>query len=757
MQKAIIATVATLSVITGLLTGQVLRAAEVPDTTRKAAGATIEERTDSVAELQEFVVTAQKKLVESDGAKLTYNVEEDEQAQTSPVMDILRKVPGVSVDAEDNIKVNGQSSFKIFLNGREDPTLQGDVKNILKSMPASTIKKIEVISDPGAKYEAEGVGGILNIVTLQRQTLAGFMSNINLWCGNLGGGGSVSARTKVKNVTADIQVSYNNGKMFHKYTTTSQTYDDLTVTQEGENYRRQADQRKRINDYDYTGIRINTSWEPDTLNLFTLSGNLSFNNYGNRFDETTTGYDITGTKLWSYRRDAPKAEGDYRGGSVMASYQHTFGAAGAHNIVLSYSYSNNGNISDFLMHSYDDWNYPLDYTYSRSYYKGFSDTHIAQIDYSNPLRNWLTLEAGGKGSWYRNHQHSQASYGGSDMVLHPDMESDMRVNQFRDIWAAYVSADLSFNRLKGRAGVRYERTHMGLRYPVKQEMDYTSDLNDIVPNASATYSLTDASNFRLAYQMRISRPSLGVLNPYRNTVTEGQVYYGNPDIKSEKMHNIYLSYSNYDHPLSGTAKITYSRETNMVTDLIFMKDGLLNCTYGNIGRWQSVELELNLSWQPLQTLNINFFNGNSRVWMKADSELLKASKNYWQSYFNLSADYRFPCKLRLSGWGGFNTPWQDFQSKGESYYYYGIGISRGFLKDEALQLSLNANNIFPTHRKNTYTQQSETVMQTTSFRYPQWYIGVGVTFRFGGLTAQVKKTAASIESEAEASGGSKGK
>lgn len=729
---------------------------EVADSTASAAsGVALPDTTaQDVETLDEFVVTAQKKLVESDGAKLTYNVSEDPQAQSSPVMDILRKVPGVSVDAEDNIRVNGQTSFKIFLNGKEDPTLQGDVKNILKSMPASSIKKIEVISDPGAKYEAEGVGGILNIVTIQRQTLQGFMSNINLWFSNSMAGVGVSARTKVKNVTADLQIGYNSGQLFHQYASSVQKDENLTADTPGETRLRQTDQRIRFNDFNYTGIRLNTSWEPDTLNLFTVSGYLNFNKNYSTFSETTAGSDIAGTPLWSFRRETTSSPANYRGGSIQASYQHTFGAEGAHNLVLSYSYSNNGNDRDYRMRSFDDWNYPLDYVFSRSYSKGFSDTHILQIDYSNPLRKWITLEVGGKGSMFRNHNHSLASYGGEDGIMVPDDKSEMRIRQFRDVGALYASADFNLDKFRSRLGLRYEYTHMGLRYPELKDRDYTTILNDLVPNASVSYNFTDASNLRLAYQLRISRPSLNTLNPYRNSVTEGTLSYGNPNLKSEKMHNIYLSYSNYDHPLSGSVKLNYMHEANMITDIIFMSEGILNSTYDNIGRWQNLELEINLSWQPISDLNINLYNGNSRNWLKADSQILKSSKNFWQSYFNMSVDYRFPCKIRLSGWGGYNTPWQDLQSKGQSYYYYGLGISRSFLKEDALQISLNANTLFPTYRENTYTQQSETVKQTTTFRYRQWYVGLGINYRFGGLKAQVKRTAAQIEAESEAGAGS---
>lgn len=733
--------------------------AAADSTARAAAGvAPTDSVSTDVETLDEFVVTAKKKLVESDGAKLTYNVTEDPQAQSSPVMDILRKVPGVSVDAEDNIKVNGQSSFKIFLNGREDPTMQGDVKQILKAMPASSIKKIEVISDPGAKYEAEGTGGILNIVTITRQRLEGFMVNTNLWGGNNGIGTYVSARTKVRNVTADLSVSYNNGHLFHRYATSRNETDNLQATEPGELFRRSTHKRLRMNNYDYCSMRLNMSWEPDTVNLFTLSGNYNINNWSNPFNETTVGTDINGSRLWSYMRSTFKQDGNWHGGSIMGSYQHTFGAEGAHNIVFSYSYSNNGDNSDFLMNTHDIENYDdIDYIYTRSLSKGFSDTHIVQIDYANPFAKWITFEAGAKGTFFRNHNHSEGLYGMTPDDLAPREGTDSRANQFRDIMAAYVSANISYKRLKSRVGLRYEHTHMGMKYPDGYATDFSTNLNDLVPNASVTYNLTDASNMRLAYQLRISRPSLWVLNPYVNRMTEGEIRYGNPNLKSEKMHRITLSYSNYDHPLTGEVKLNYMYESNSITDIIFMYDGILNTTYANVGKSQNLELEANLSWSPVTDLNLNFYYSITRNWLKADSELLHRSKQYWQDNVTFSADYKFPCKIRLSGWAGYWSPWQDLQSKGQSGYYYGLGISRSFLKEDALTVGMNVNTLFPIYRENTYTQRSATVETRNTFRYPQWYFGASVSYRFGGLKAQVKKTAASIEADSEAGSSSKGK
>lgn len=178
--------------------------------------------------LEEVVVVAKKKLVESDGATLTYNVEDDPDSQTNNTIEMLRKVPMVTVDAEDNIKVNGNSNFKILINGKEDPMLSGDVSTILKSMPAATIKKIEVITEPGAKYDAEGTGGILNIITIGKQSLEGFMTNYSARISNRNYGLSFYGRTKINNVTASANINYSDALNIGYTNTNNTVVENLT-------------------------------------------------------------------------------------------------------------------------------------------------------------------------------------------------------------------------------------------------------------------------------------------------------------------------------------------------------------------------------------------------------------------------------------------------------------------------------------------------------------------------------------------------
>ncbi|MDD6228989.1 MAG: Plug domain-containing protein, partial [Bacteroidales bacterium] len=131
-------------------------------------------------ELDDLVITANKTVIKSDGAKLTYNVAEDESSKGQSVLDALRKVPMVTVDAQDNIRINGQTGFKIYVNGREDTMLESNYQRLLKAMPAESVKNIEVITEPGAKYDAEGVGGILNLITETKTQRDGYSGSIGL-------------------------------------------------------------------------------------------------------------------------------------------------------------------------------------------------------------------------------------------------------------------------------------------------------------------------------------------------------------------------------------------------------------------------------------------------------------------------------------------------------------------------------------------------------------------------------------------------
>lgn len=174
---------------------------------------------DDSKQLGEVTVTAQKKLVKVELDKLTYSLDDDPEAQTSNTLDMLRKVPMITVDGNDEIQLQGSTNFKIYVNGKPSNMMNNNPADVLKSMPANSVKDIEVITDPGAKYDAEGVGGIINIITT-RNVLEGYTASINADAsvlGRMGAGAYISAKFGKFGLTGNYKYNHENSPWSESY------------------------------------------------------------------------------------------------------------------------------------------------------------------------------------------------------------------------------------------------------------------------------------------------------------------------------------------------------------------------------------------------------------------------------------------------------------------------------------------------------------------------------------------------------------
>ena len=171
---------------------------------------------ESATMLKGVEIVAQKPLVKMDVDKMSYNVAEDEDAKAYTVLDMLRKVPMVTVDGQDNITVNGSSSFKVYVDGLPNVMFSSNPSMVFKSMPATAVKSIEVVTNPGAKYDAEGAAGILNIVMNKQnpqaaQSMNGYNGTVRASVGNkqLGGSVFINGQQGKFSYSANVMTSYN--------------------------------------------------------------------------------------------------------------------------------------------------------------------------------------------------------------------------------------------------------------------------------------------------------------------------------------------------------------------------------------------------------------------------------------------------------------------------------------------------------------------------------------------------------------------
>jgi len=220
---------------------------------------------EGVNTLNEVVITAVRPLIKNEVDKLTYNLEADPQTSTSTVIDILRKVPMLSVDGDDNVRLNGETNYKVLMNGRSTGMIVKNFKDVIKSMPASAIKSIEVITNPPVKYDSEGIGGIINIITHSRP--GGYNGSLNLGANSLGGyngGGYLAAQAGKFAISTNL---YGGKYISRESSSSSQTENFVS-----DSYRYSSSNGKNKGRSMFYNVGIEASYEIDSLNLITLSG-----------------------------------------------------------------------------------------------------------------------------------------------------------------------------------------------------------------------------------------------------------------------------------------------------------------------------------------------------------------------------------------------------------------------------------------------------------------------------------------------------
>ncbi len=693
----------------------------------------------SSQQLDEIVITGQRPLIEANGSTVTYNMEEDPSAENSTVLEMLRKVPMVTVDAQDNIYVNGQTNFKIYVNGKEDPMLSGNASTVLKNLPAGAIKKIEVILEPGAKYDAEGVGGILNIVTEGKKSVDGYLTTISAGVRNDYFNASLYGRAKFDKVTLSADVSF-----FDRYDgRTNRGYMERETFAPLEPSMLRQDVTFNNNNKFLNGS-ISMSWEPDTLNLFTLNVS-AYGGWGdNKFNTISNSYDANGIKQWG-NTQMMSVDWTWASLTTNASYQHNFNSKG-HNIILSYQYNHGWDSQKKWANYYDMENYIPEADWTYDYKNSPTNEHTIQLDYTNPISPLFKLETGAKGIFRRNSSDGYTNIGSDKNNMIPGNDNNtVALKQYQDVGAVYAAYSGSLNKWTLRAGLRYEHTRMGVDFSTPGYDNYHTNLNDFVPNAFLSFNPSQVQSLQASYQMRIRRPGVDELNPHRTEILSEMVQMGNPDLTSENTHTLALTYSNFAGRLSGNVRLFGSISNNQIGSYSYVQNDILYSTYMNVGKRRDAGLSLYGMYRFNNKINLSVNAMVSYVSLKFEEADI--SNHGWR--FNMGANFKYdmPWRLALNAYGGFSTPNISLQSRYSGWHYYGIGLSRSFLKDDRLKVTLNASNMFEASLHFRNTNKGTGYYNVMSMNNKSWSVGASFSYTIGSLQQDVKRTSKSISND----------
>lgn len=705
---------------------------------------------DATNELQGVEIVAQKPLVKVDIDKIEYNVEDDPDSKTNSVLEMLRKVPLVTVDGEDKIQVNGSSSFKVHVNGKPNNMMSDNPTEVLKSMPANSIKNIEVITNPGAKYDAEGVGGILNIVTVGGG-FDGYTATFSGNVSNTGAGGGVYATVKQNKFTITGRYNYNYNDRPRNYNNSARENKDGSVlSSDGSSKNKGA----------FQNGSVEASYEIDTLRLITMSFGMyggSNDSNGETYTWQTNPVSSSTDPVYSYRSFS-NSESSWYSVRGNIDYQRSFSKKDR---LLTFSYNINTRPQDSDSYTnYEDKTGTLPYPLYNNRSDGEQNTteHTFQADYTTPIGKYHTIEGGLK-YIIRNNISDDDRYEKNEAGNYElDVDGSSHFKHLNDILAAYTSYSIRYKAFSGKAGLRYERTMLDVEYKDRAGQDFSVDYNDLVPSASIGFKLGETQNIRTGYQMRIWRPGIWYLNPYYNDTDPTNVRQGNSKLESEKSHSFNLSYSSFTSKFNVNLSLSHAFNNNAIESVTELRnegqtDQYLYTTYENIGKSKRTDLSGYINWNA---------SPKTRVYMNlygSYSDLRSPSRNLRSSGFELfsysGVQHTLPWELRLSlNLMGY-TPYTSLQGKSRGGYDYSLGLNRSFI-DKRLTISAFAGNFFKKYQRHS-SQTFDTAFNMRSNNYySRQRFGVSISYRIGELKASVKKAARTINNDDEKGGGEGG-
>ena len=681
---------------------------------------------ESATMLKGVEIVAQKPLVKMDVDKMSYNVAEDEDAKAYTVLDMLRKVPMVTVDGQDNITVNGSSSFKVYVDGLPNVMFSSNPSMVFKSMPATAVKSIEVVTNPGAKYDAEGAAGILNIVMNKQnpqaaQSMNGYNGTVRASVGNkqLGGSVFINGQQGKFSYSANVMTSYN--KPGNTTTETEQIQSNgATQLLTSENDLKTP----------FTMGNLTLGYQIDSMSVLNLTAQV------NSMNIKTTGTSLT--TLSGYGNDfnygsTTEMKNKRTSFSGSLDYQRFFNQDHTKSLALTYQL-NYSPAKTEMTNSFNVVSDYIDLTDRYSDNKNNTTSHTFQVDYTTPIGKGQTLSLGGKLQLHDATADSKYYLKG---VYDPTSSSDYEYKN--SILAGYGEYAGNFNKLGVKAGLRYEYTWQDVEYHLGNGEDFKKTYGTLVPTASLQYTLSQGSNLGLTYNMRISRPGITYLNPYVDKTNPIALTYGNPELDVEKSHNFSLVYNLFNPKLMVNLNLHHNFMDNAIAQYSFYdSNNLLNTTYGNVVKSHQTGLSGYVNYLATKNTRL-FFNGGLN-YTDMRSDVLAQSNSGWTANAMIGLQQTLPWDLKLSAFAITSTKSYSLQGWNGGFNLLTGSLSKSLLKDK---LTLSVSGVVGLNKGGKLNIESRSsgkdFTSHTNVKVPIYGVTFTVSYTFGNSKIRAKQ------------------
>jgi len=686
-------------------------------------------------------ITAERSTVEIKLDKRVYTVGNDMMVRGGTVSDVLDNVPSLSVDAEGNVALRGNQSVTILIDGRPSNLAGSNVAEVLRLLPADSVDKVEVITNPSARYDAEGGGGIVNII-LKKGKANGFNGSVIANTGdpeNHGLSTNLNYRSENFNIFSNMGYNYRNNPG-NSFTNSEYLDQDTNETTSFTNERRTNDRlRKGFN------ASFGLEWFLSKTLTWTNSVNFRRNTGSNPaktyYDNYDAGYNFLNTRFRFNDEDSKESNLNY-----STSFTKKFNTEG-HELKIDASVSKNidnedANISDQIINTADTSNN----TFERTFNDQDEKRGLIQADYVLPFGEGSRFEAGYRGSFSELETDARAeTLIDGTYVNNPNYTNYLQYKE--KVNALYAQYGSKVGKFSYFMGLRWEDSNIDVN--LLTTGDYNKKrYNNFFPSGVFSYEFSQSSNISLSYSRRINRPRGRFLNPFSGLSSNINIFRGNPDINPSKTHAIDLGY------LKKWSKVTLNTSAYMnITDDTFQfvrqQSGQTSngvpitlTTPINLAKEYRFGFEFNVNYNPFKwwriNNNFNFYRNETKGdYTFSYVDETGVTVNDFQNFNNtayswtarVNSKITLPYKIDWQLNGNYEGPQNNAQGRRRGQYGINTALSKDLLKDKAT-IALNVQDIFNSRKMRVETYIPN---QVSSYSEMQWrvrQVTLSFTYRF---------------------------
>lgn len=660
--------------------------------------------------LQTVTVRGQKPLIEQRADGITFNAERLPAIAGSDAADILRKVPLLSIDANGGLSLRGSAQLRVFIDGKPSEVYASSVADALKSISGESIVRVEVITHPSARYDAEGTDGVVNIITRRNRENA-TNGNIRAVLGN-----------RSENLMGDVQRKA--GRWLLKADGFYQTYwnrnGSVLERETASLMIRQKSESRQVGYSCFGGV--SALFSLDSLNTLSVGYRLRWTPF--RTQTVADNFSLENDRLQpSFRRqlDTPV---DNVGNAFTIGYTGTSRDKQRELSILGTAFVFAGT------NQYDLAQYRQETVDFREQFKGQTQNRdlMLQADYSASFTDRVKWEVGAKFTQKSLRSDSRFDiYNGHTQAYEKDPVRSNAFTYQSAVAAVYSSVSVKLKTWQLVAGTRFERTD--LRAVFRNTALPIPSFQNLVPNLLISRNLSPKSSIKLGYTVKLVRPYFSALNPTVNNSDSLNIQFGNPRLRPELTRRYQLSYARNAPRFFTDLTLFYNHNRNSIESIRTARpDGVFESTWQNIGRNRRLGLSLNLTWKPSSRLNLSATLTPQYVWL--ESRALHLSNRGLMRELVLNGTYKFTNGYSIDFYGFFDAPNLRLQGYRTGWKYYSLTFSRES-KSSRFVMSLRMDTILTPHTFITEETVTESFRQVQTYRLQNQHLRLTFSYKLG--------------------------